>query len=110
MCNKKGDTVTIYQNPLKQQEIEGEATLVQLMTQRENTERWIVQFKGENKLCRRTIARKDVDEGEFAKQPKMEKRIVNGELRYLYSKERKEKSDRYGLTAYEYYKKQIGKK
>jgi len=56
-----GDVVLIYQDPLIQRDLEGEARLHHrlpvLSGQHPNLERWMVQFEGEEELYERLINR-----------------------------------------------------
>jgi len=46
---KRGDVVTIYENPMTMEKIEGEARLVRLLSfLGDNLERWAVHFPGDS--------------------------------------------------------------
>jgi hypothetical protein len=53
---KRGDVVTIYQDPITKQKPEGKAKLVkQISTAEGGLERWTVQFVSDGFVCERNL-------------------------------------------------------
>lgn len=58
----KGDVVTVYEHPVMKVNPEGDAKLIEKLKEFENTEKWLVQFRGEFRLFKRTISKKGMEE------------------------------------------------
>ena len=57
---QKGDWVVIYSIPVVKIGEVGEAELIEKLGETLNTERWLVRFRGEAKLEKRSIGKPDI--------------------------------------------------
>ena len=80
---KKGVEVVIYPRGNDKLEPEGVATLIERVEVKQSTEKWLVRFKGENRLLKRLIKRlPDPDEPPI--KSIMVKLVKDGNLKYYY--------------------------
>lgn len=77
--------VEIYPYGDPTRECEGVAELIEKISESGNRQTWLVRFKDEHRLMKRVI-RVEVEESQPNPVPKMEKRIVNGKVKYFYKK------------------------
>lgn len=79
----RGMKVTVYPYGNPEKEAEGIAYLIEMISESEHSEKWLVQFDGEHKLEKRTI-RKPEEEPPEPKPLKLVKRSFNGTVKYYY--------------------------